>query len=182
MTYQQRGILRTYQVNNTNMTVDFFALREDNGVSKFDMDQPYQRGLVWGQRRKVNLIKSMLMGVPIPAIVLNDRFHAGFKHPGYDQNRNWAYAIVDGKQRISAILGFMNNEFMAPAQWWDKDSKNKGLLWWAELSKPNQRFFRNTPLPVANGQFTTLAQEEELFNLINFGGLAKGEVDDDTDE
>jgi hypothetical protein len=177
MTYKSPGILRTYQVNNTNMTLDFFTLRPDPDEPKFDMDQPYQRGVVWGLKRKRNLIKSLLMGVPIPAIILNDRFAAKFNEPGYDRNRNWMYAIVDGKQRISTIWAFMNNEFSCPAEWWDENAE--GEVFWRDLELPHQRFFRGSPLPVANGQFKTLEQEEELFNLINFGGLAQGEVDED---
>lgn len=177
MTYQQRGIIRMYRTENCNMTIDFFTLRPDD-EEKFDMDQPYQRGIVWGLKRKQNLIKSLLMGVPVPAIVTNDRFAARFTEPGYSQNRNWAYAIVDGKQRLSTVLGFMNNEFPCPAGWWDTEQDGL-MVWWSELSKPNQRHFRNIPMAVAKGQFKTLAQEEELFNLINFGGLAQGEVDED---
>lgn len=52
------GILRTYQVNNTNRSIDFF-LDRDPQDPRFDMDQPYQRGVVWGLRRKQNLIKSL---------------------------------------------------------------------------------------------------------------------------
>lgn len=177
MTYQQRGIIRMYRTENSNMTIDFFTLRLDPDEPKFDMDQPYQRGVVWGLKRKQNLIKSLLMGVPVPAIVTNDRFAAGFKEPGYDRNRNWAYAIVDGKQRISAILGFMNNEFSVPKSWWETDAE--GDVSWEDLTPPHQRHFRNIPMATAKGQFKTLAQEEELFNLINFGGLAQGEIDED---
>ena len=42
-----------------------------------------------------------------------------------------------------------------------------------------QRGFRNAPMPVAEGQFKTLDQEGELFDLVNFGGVTQGEVDDD---
>ena len=179
MTYIQPGILRRYQVNNTNRAIDFFMLRKHQSDESdiFDMDQPYQRGVVWGLKRKRNLVKSLLMGVPVPAIVVNNRFEAGFKHPGYDQSRNWSYAVVDGKQRVSTILGFVNNEFSVPAYWWRTDAE--GELYWKDLTRPEQLHFQHCPMPVAEGRFKTLAQEEELFTLINFGGLAQGEVDED---
>jgi hypothetical protein len=176
------GILRTYQVNNTNRSVDFFLLRNEDGSDNFDMDQPYQRGVVWGLRRKQNLIKSMLMGIPIPAIVVNNRFGAGFKHPGYDQDRLWAYSIVDGKQRVSTIRQFIDGKFPIPYRWFRDDEVAQNpcaALRYTHLTLPEQRHFRNVPLSVAEGQFPTLAMEEELFNLVNFGGLAQGEVDDD---
>lgn len=169
------GILPTYRVTNLNRTLDFFLDRDPDDL-RFDMDQPYQRGVVWGLQRKQNLIKSLLMGVPVPAIITNDRFHAGFKHPGYSRDRNWMYAIVDGKQRVSTLQGFYTDQFPVPSEWW---SERSGWAYYSELTLPQQRNFRNTPISVAEGQFTTLAQEEELFALINFGGLAQGEVDED---
>lgn len=170
------GILRKYRVNTTARGIDFFLDRAP-GTPVFDMDQPYQRGIVWGLRRRQNLIKSIMMGIPIPAIVINDRFSAGFHHPGYGQDRNWQYAIVDGKQRVTTIQAFINNEFSVPRQWWVDDAD--GTAYYGDLSLPQQRGFRNTPIPVAEGQFTSLDQEHELFDLVNFGGLQQGEIDDD---
>ncbi|MBB3752522.1 hypothetical protein FHT44_005034 [Mycolicibacterium sp. BK634] len=140
------------------------------------MDQPYQRGVVWGIKRKRNLIKSILMGIPIPAIVINDRFSAKFRHPGYSRNRNWMYAIVDGKQRTTAIQQFVAGAFPIPGEWVGDPREE---VHFPEMDLRMQRFFRNSPIPVAEGQFSTLDQERELFDLINFGGLAQGEVDDD---
>lgn len=169
-------IIRKYHVDNTNRSLDFF-LDRDPEEPRFDMDQPYQRGVVWGLKRKQNLIKSLLMGIPIPAIVINDRFGAKFSHPGYDRDRNWMYAIVDGKQRVSTIQSFVNNEFSIPAEWIEDNAV--GDIYYKDLTVPMQRNFRNHAIPVAKGQFTTLAQEQELFDLINFGRLAQGEVDRD---
>jgi hypothetical protein len=141
------------------------------------MDQPYQRGVVWGAKRRQNFVKSILMGIPIPAIVINDRFSAGFSHPGYSQDRNWMCAVVDGKQRVTTVQGFVNNEFWIPHEWVEDDTR--GQVCFGDLVLPFQRRFRNTAMPVVEGQFATLDQERELFDLVNFGGLAQGQVDDD---
>lgn len=170
------GILRKYRVSTTARGIDFF-LERDPAEPRFDMDQPYQRGVVWGTKRRRNLIKSILMGIPIPAIVLNDRFSAGFSYAGHDRNRNWLYAIVDGKQRITAIQHFVDSKFPVPHEWFEDDAF--GDIFYGDLDVKYQRGFRNSPIPVAEGQFKTLRQEQELFDLVNFGGLAQGEVDDD---
>lgn len=177
------SVLRRYRVNMSARGIDFF-LDRDPDDPRFDMDQPYQRGAVWGVKRKRNLIKSILMGIPVPAIMINDRFSAGFSHPGYSKDRNLMYAIVDGKQRVSAIQAFVANQFWVPRDWFYDEPIEGGLArdqvtFWGDLEPRHQRGFRNNPIPVAEGQFQTLQQEQELFDLVNFGGLAQGEVDDD---
>lgn len=166
------AITGKYRVNNTARAVDFFCENP-----RFDLHQPYQRGVVWGLRRQRNLIKSLLMGVPVPAVVLNNRLAAGFTHPGYDSDRCWSYAVVDGKQRVTALRGFLNNGFSVPHDWWDEDAD--GDVFFDDLAPRQQRGFKNTPIPVAEGQFATLETERELFDLLNFGGLSQGETDDD---
>lgn len=170
------GILRKYRVSTTARPIEFF-LDRDFDDPRFDMDQPYQRGVAWGVKRRQNFIKSILMGVPIPSIVINDRFNAGFSHPGYSRDRNWMHAVVDGKQRVTTIQSFINNEFWIPHEWVEDDTR--GQVCYGDLPLPFQRRFRHTPMPVEEGQFATLDHEAELFDLVNFGGLAQGEVDDD---
>jgi hypothetical protein len=58
----------------------------------------FQRGRVWKTEQKCELIESILMGIPIPVVyVFEDT--AGIKQ------------MVDGRQRISAIIDYMNGRF-----------------------------------------------------------------------
>jgi hypothetical protein len=41
--------------------------------SLFDLGPEYQRGSVWTLEQRRNLIRSLIMGLPIGSIVLNDR-------------------------------------------------------------------------------------------------------------
>ncbi len=168
--------LRRYNVNPSAWPIEQF-LDRPSGEARFDMEQPYQRGVVWGTKRKRNLIKSLLMDVPVPAIVLNDRRRAEFVHPGYDQPRNWLMAIVDGKQRVTAIREFVSDGFSVPARWFGADADED--IRFSQLALRDQNSVMNLLLPVSVGQFATLDDEQELFDLINFGGLAQGETDDD---
>jgi hypothetical protein len=59
---------------------------------------PYQRRPVWAMKQKCYLIESILLGFPIPEIYLQKTTSAE------GLNR---YAIVDGQQRIRAILQFV---------------------------------------------------------------------------
>jgi len=59
---------------------------------------PFQRKLVWTSEQKRELIESILMGIPIPVIYVFE-------------DENGHKQVVDGRQRISTIISFMNNEF-----------------------------------------------------------------------
>lgn len=58
----------------------------------------FQRGLVWKTKQKSELIESILMGIPLPLIYVKE-------------DEKGVYLIVDGKQRLSTLFSFINNEF-----------------------------------------------------------------------
>jgi len=147
-----------------------------------DLEAPYQRGHVWGVKRQRALIESLLDGTPIPAIILNNRFGAKFHEEGYDQERNWAFAVIDGKQRVTAIQSFVSDKFTVPAEWFEEkyiteDAKGKTEVVFSELTVPFHRGFRMNTIPVAEGQFSTMEEEKRVFDRVNFGGVAQGESD-----
>lgn len=65
---------------------------------KFELNPDYQRGVVWDSVRRSKLIESLLMNIPIPPVFLYE----------VDYNK---YEILDGKQRISAIVDFYDDKF-----------------------------------------------------------------------
>lgn len=70
-----------------------------------DFSPPYQRlGRLWKKEQKQLLIDSILNGFDIP------KFYFQFMPPEHN-GEFFNYAIIDGKQRLEAILGFVNNEF-----------------------------------------------------------------------
>lgn len=147
-----------------------------------DLNPPYQRGHVWAPERQRALILSLLDGTPIPAIILNDRFSAKFSHEGYDQERNWQFAVIDGKQRITAIQSFVTDKFTVPAEWFEDkyindDAKGKTDIVYSDLTVVYKRSFKMNTLPVAEGRFPTMEGEKTVFDRVNFGGVAQGESD-----
>lgn len=83
---------------NINAAVDRwriseFAARAD--ANELDLNPPYQRDFVWSNSDSQTLIESILRGIPLPSIILA-------RGTG-----NETYQIVDGKQRLTAILRFM---------------------------------------------------------------------------
>lgn len=187
ITMQTQAPIEHIQVATTNRPLGWILdFGRGDRRRELEMDQPYQRGDVWGLTRRRNLIRSMLLGIPIPSLVVNDRFGARFREPGYEQDRNWAYAIVDGKQRATTWLMFANDEFAVPASWFaadeieqTEDTADGPYVRYSGISRRMQRHFETLPIGVAEGRFKTLAAERMVFELVNFGGVPQGQTDDD---
>ena len=156
--------LKRLSLSQTNRPVDVFSYWVNEGY--LELNPPYQRGDVWGQIRQRNLIRSLMIGIPIPSIIVNDRFAA-----------NWGeeIAIIDGKQRITAILRFLDSELHVPAVWFG--FAGSGDISYKFLSLAQQRRFRNIPMSVCEGRLESLGAEQEVFELVNFGGVPQGQSD-----
>lgn len=62
------------------------------------LDPDYQRNLVWDTDKKSKLIESFIINIPVPPVFL---YEVEFSK----------YEVMDGKQRISTIISFMQDEF-----------------------------------------------------------------------
>lgn len=151
------------KLSQTSRPLDVFAYWKKELY--LDLAPPYQRGEVWGPVRKTNLIRSILLGVPIPSIIVNDRFAAGWGEE---------IAVIDGKQRLTAILNFLESELQVPGAWF---GENKSAVTFKDLPIATQRHFRNIPIQVVEGTLPSLAAEIEVFELVNFGGVPQGQTD-----
>lgn len=70
---------------------------------KFYVNRRYQRKLVWGVEEKRLLIDSIIKNIPLPAILI-----VKFDIPNEKEN---ILEIVDGMQRLNAIISFILGEF-----------------------------------------------------------------------
>lgn len=84
-----------------------------------DLAPDYQRGYIWSNDYKDQLIISIILNYPIGNIVINN-----LDHPN---ERNARQELVDGKQRLSTIFRFMENG--NSGQWLDYDDS------WYQLGK-----------------------------------------------
>ena len=77
-----------------------------------DLDPSFQRRNAWNDFRRSKLIESLVVGYPVPEIVLAE-----------NPLRKKSFIVIDGKQRLMTIAGFIN-----PLQYksWDRN-KIKGL-------------------------------------------------------
>ncbi|MCO7222708.1 DUF262 domain-containing protein [Pleionea sp. CnH1-48] len=67
-----------------------------------DLTPPYQRRSVWNQEFKDYFVDTLLLNYPAPAIFLYEEIN--------DEGLA-TYHVVDGKQRLTTIFEFVNNEF-----------------------------------------------------------------------
>ncbi|PHV23486.1 hypothetical protein CSQ92_11090 [Janthinobacterium sp. BJB446] len=83
-----------------------------------DLNPKFQRRNAWDDGKRSALIESLIWGVPVPQIVLAE-----------DPNRPRAYIVIDGKQRLLTIAGFMDPTI----NYWDK-AVVKGLTVFDDLN------------------------------------------------
>lgn len=67
-----------------------------------DLDPPYQRRSVWNQRYREDFIETVLLGYPAPSL---------FLYEDISEDGSTRYAVVDGKQRLTAIFDFADDRF-----------------------------------------------------------------------
>lgn len=135
---------------------------------KIDFNHIIQRSFVWEKSRKSALIESMIIGYPVPPIyskkVVNES--------------GVVYAILDGKQRLTTVKQYLNDEFqltsLPPVTYYDGETDKE-----CTLDVSGKKF---SELPVSlqdhlNGVMFTIyyfenlrkEEEKELFRRLNNG-------------
>jgi len=71
-----------------------------------DMNPDFQRGYVWASKQKEQYVEWILRNGDSGRDVY-------FNHPGWFRSWDGRMVIVDGKQRIDAVVGFLNNKVKA---------------------------------------------------------------------
>lgn len=96
--------MKSYERKSFPRTARDLKVMNEKGNLSFK--NAVQRSLVWKNTTKDNrmsmLIDSMMRGLPIPAMYCNCIF---------EDAKNKVYDFLDGKQRTTTIIKFLNNEF-----------------------------------------------------------------------
>lgn len=132
------------------------------------LDPPYQRlGGIWTRETKQLLIDSLLNDFDIPKLYFHD-FYPAESHQG----RDFRYAIIDGKQRLNAIWGFIDGEFALSenVELLNQPDIDVSGLTYSELGELHPRLkaafdARNLPIVTVMTQDTELI--EEMFSRLN---------------
>lgn len=80
------------------MDVSMELISEWNKKGKLVLDPDFQRRYVWDNKKMSLFIESLMLGIPIPSILLAE-----------DKKQN-KYIVIDGKQRLNSIIKFIASE------------------------------------------------------------------------
>ncbi|WP_159602454.1 DUF262 domain-containing protein [Agromyces humi] len=156
------------------------AYVEDVQSNYLDVTPEYQRPPTWSIDQRRLLVKSWLMGLPVPAVIINVRRD----WPGITVNDPWT-ALVDGKQRVETALAWFEGDLAVPASWFEpgdveqtEETEDGSYVRFAGLALRAQRLVQNRAmLPTIEVRVGSVEEEAEMFLLVNTGGTAQSEED-----
>jgi uncharacterized protein with ParB-like and HNH nuclease domain len=103
-------MLELFDRNSTKLTISEFYDNHEQGKYNFEVE--YQRkSNVWSEDKKSFLIDSIMKNYPMPPI---------FVRPSIDtKTGKTKYDIVDGKQRLESIIGFIKDNVPLTDYFWE---------------------------------------------------------------
>lgn len=122
MTRQTAAPLEYNHLSATSRRARELGRRVTDG--DIDVDPPYQRGQVWSDDQRIALISSWMQGLPTGVVILSDRAQPAWSAATgdiYATGDTAVWAVVDGKQRLSAALAWYEDAFAVPASWFPAD-------------------------------------------------------------
>ncbi|MET9051497.1 DUF262 domain-containing protein [Streptomyces bacillaris] len=130
------------------------SLVEDGNL---DLFPDFERRDRWDIRRKSSLIESFLLNIPVPPVFLNED----------DYGR---YSIIDGKQRITALVQFLNNEYPLSRLGILKQAEGKKF---SDLDPSMQRALsiRGSIRAIILNRLSDPSMKYEVFSRLNTGGV-----------
>jgi len=96
------------KITQTKYHVDIFwtYLRQWLNSHEVNLDPDFQREYIWNQKQKEQYIEWILRGGQSGKDIY-------FNHPGWFKGFEGEMIIVDGKQRVNAVLDFLDNRVKA---------------------------------------------------------------------
>lgn len=139
-------------------------LQGDYGVNR-----RYQRKLVWTVEEKERLIDSVLHKYPLPQFLI----------AAADASSDFRFEVIDGMQRLNAIVAFIENEFSLGGRYFDLETlaSTKKLRDEGKLIQKIPILDRSQSVDIANYEIAQSVYQtadksniEEVFRRINSSG------------
>jgi len=141
------------------------------------VNRRYQRKLVWSIEEKSAFIDSIMKGYPVPLILLAE----------INDDDNTTFEIIDGMQRLNAIVSFIEGEFSVDGKYFDLEAMAESKLMYdkKEINQNEPKMDREIcteiasyVLPLSIYKMESEEQIDEIFRRINSNGkhLSKQEI------
>lgn len=121
--------------------------------NNLEVQPDFQRRAVWSGAAKVMLIDSIIKNIPLPKVFIASKIRNGRTHR----------IVIDGQQRISAILGFLSDDFRLVAPY---SGEYKGLLF-SELPDNAKNGILSFRLDFNEFENYTDSEMREIYNRVN---------------
>lgn len=179
-TLQTAAPVQRHSLGSSNRSAREIARLFSDGSG--DTSPKYQRGSIWSDGQRRLLVKSWLSGVPVPAIIINDRLFGPWPD-GEDglPAGGFLYAAIDGKQRIETAIAWFSGDLAVPASWFPaevievtEDTNDGPYVRHTGLILPEQRHQGvSFHLPTVEAKVATIQEEAALYLLVNGAGTAQ---------
>lgn len=135
-------------------------------LGNIDLNPKFQRRNAWTDEKRSKLIESIVMGYPVPEIVLAE-----------NPEKKRSYIVIDGKQRLLTIAGFIDN---TKYSYWDRNKLKKldvrkelNGLGYEDIDIDVRREFDNSSLrcTVITG-FSDIQVLYDIFYRLNSGSVS----------
>ena len=111
-------MIQPKRYNRSSSTMSISIFYEQYQLNKFNFVPSYQReGGIWKEENQSFLIDSVFKNFPVPPVFLEQKI----------QNGITTYDVIDGKQRLTSIIRFINDEIGLPKTF-SKDEYGYELL------------------------------------------------------
>lgn len=140
------------QVSQSSQTISWFKdrLAEDHLIFK----PPFQRNPVWLAKHKAFLVDTVLRGLPVPEVYVQKET---------DDKGETVWAIVDGQQRIRALLEFAAGD----VELMEEYTPGRDGETWESLTKDEKRRFWDYKLLTREIEQATDPELRDLFQRLN---------------
>lgn len=131
-------------------------LKKMSKRNALDFTISIQRKEVWDLEHKSNLIGAILLGVPIESLL-------------FEEDNNEGFLVLDGKQRSTSILQFLNDEYAISNKCKIREINGQSIvgLKFSELPEDFQEDILETELSVSTVRPLTDEDRELLFFMRN---------------
>ncbi|MDI6977181.1 DUF262 domain-containing protein [Serratia sp. Se-RSBMAAmG] len=147
---------RCFDTSSADLTVDSWISFIEN--DRLNLDAAYQRDYVWRHTEQNMFLLSVVRGAPLSAISVVKT---------YNNRGNFILEVVDGKQRLTTLKKFLNNEIPVRL--------NQQDVYYRDFNSAERNSFSAVALPKIELRNATTADKLKFFLSINFTGVPQSE-------